>query len=268
MAVCGHQRPLTLYHCNMRNNGQSMDWQCIMCHSASDPGSVPPGRLRYCNGWHAVGCSADSNRDFHPGASIAWPERESGDDSGIKTFYSGEYWENELPKREVALDHWKSCSQAGSGFLAALAASVLGWVLDDSVVTAFTASLLQGINKVGVIIVSKRAGVNPDNIATPIAASFGDFITLGLLAVISQGFFNWVGPNSRTAQVLAAPRRPAPLAAFTQVFLLLCIADQMVHCLWRYGRGPDSFAIPYLTALGDLLGTALLALFLLTSGYH
>ncbi|XP_036432070.1 LOW QUALITY PROTEIN: solute carrier family 41 member 2 [Colossoma macropomum] len=305
------------------------------------------------------------------------------------------------------------------GFLAALAASALGWVLDEklvmnyaallccsSVVTAFTASLLQGIIMVGVIIVSKRAGINPDNIATPMAASFGDLITLGLLAVISQGFLHcvepspcvvyvvcvlflcltpvWViisfchpesrrllycswepiitamvisslgglildramtdpnlmgvvlytpvingvggnlvaiqsshiatylhfycslgelpehakgcycpshtfygkGPTSRTAQVLLLLAIPGHLiflyiiylmqgghtsptatfitlylvAAFTQVFLLLCIADWMVHCLWRYGRDPDSFAIPYLTALGDLLGTALLAL--------
>ncbi|KAJ3611999.1 hypothetical protein NHX12_020278 [Muraenolepis orangiensis] len=37
-------------------------------------------------------------------------------------------------------------------------------------------------------------------------------------------------------------------------------ADWMVHSMWRSGKDPDSFSIPYLTALGDLLGTALLAL--------
>lgn len=46
----------------------------------------------------------------------------------------------------------------------------------------------------------------------------------------------------------------------SQVFALLCIADCMVHCLWRRGKDPDSYSIPYLTALGDLLGTALLSL--------
>jgi len=52
----------------------------------------------------------------------------------------------------------------------------------------------------------------------------------------------------------------------TQVFLLLGTADVMVHCLWKCGRDPDSFSIPYLTALADLLGTAFLALcFLLLS---
>lgn len=45
-----------------------------------------------------------------------------------------------------------------------------------------------------------------------------------------------------------------------QVLLLLSIADWMVHSMWRSGKDPDSFSIPYLTALGDLLGTALLAL--------
>uniref|UniRef100_A0A8B9HZM6 Solute carrier family 41 member n=1 Tax=Astyanax mexicanus TaxID=7994 RepID=A0A8B9HZM6_ASTMX len=314
----------------------------------------------------------------------------------------------------------KQVQATGLGFLAALAASALGWVLDKKLVINYAALLCCssvghlpdclllpiGIIMVGVIIGSKRAGINPDNIATPIAASFGDLITLGLLAVISQGFFNcmercpyvayvvcafflcltpvWVimsfrhtesrkllycgwepiitamvisslgglildramtdpnlmglvvytpvingvggnlvaiqssriatylhstcslgklpedtkscycpfrtfygkGPNSRTSQVLlllAIPGHvlflyiinlmqgghtiPTPVftalylaAAFTQVFLLLCIADWMVHCLWRYGRDPDSFSIPYLTALGDLLGTGLLAL--------
>ncbi|XP_016137154.1 solute carrier family 41 member 2-like [Sinocyclocheilus grahami] len=49
-------------------------------------------------------------------------------------------------------------------------------------------------------------------------------------------------------------------AALFQVFLLLCISDWMVHSMWKSGKDPDSFSIPYLTALGDLLGTALLAL--------
>lgn len=49
-------------------------------------------------------------------------------------------------------------------------------------------------------------------------------------------------------------------AAVLQVFTLLWIADWMVHHFWRKGKDPDSFSIPYLTALGDLLGTALLAL--------
>jgi len=34
----------------------------------------------------------------------------------------------------------------------------------------------------------------------------------------------------------------------------------MVHLIWKHGDDPDNVAIPYLTALGDLLGTGFLAL--------
>ncbi|KAH0516357.1 Solute carrier family 41 member 2 [Microtus ochrogaster] len=316
------------------------------------------------------------------------------------------------------------------GFLAAVAAIVLGWIPEgkyylshsillcsSSVATAFIASLLQGIIMVGVIVGSKKTGINPDNVATPIAASFGDLITLAILAWISQGLYsclgmhlvcthsqikplcrqnnNGYGPrvlsskackivtakhpatrtvlhsgwepvitamvissigglildttvsdpnlvgivvytpvingiggnlvaiqasristylhlhsipgelpeeptgcsypfrtffgsgvNNKSAQVLLLLVVPGHLiflytihlmksghtsltvvfvvvyllAAVLQVFTLLWIADWMVHRFWRKGKDPDSFSIPYLTALGDLLGTALLAL--------
>ncbi|XP_051544519.1 solute carrier family 41 member 2-like [Myxocyprinus asiaticus] len=305
------------------------------------------------------------------------------------------------------------------GFLAAVAAVILGWIPEgkfqishavllcsSSVATAFIASVLQGIIMVGVIVGSKKTGINPDNVATPIAASFGDLITLAILAWISQGLYNcldshpyvsslvcaffmcltplWMvisskhpasrqllysgwepvitamlissigglildktvsdpnlagivvytpvingiggnlvaiqssristhlhfhstpgevpdetkgwccpcrtfcgtGANHRSAQVLLLLVIPGHLiflytidlmerghttltpvfmtvylaAALFQVFLLLCIADWMVHSMWKNGKDPDSFSIPYLTALGDLLGTALLAL--------
>ncbi|XP_070763268.1 solute carrier family 41 member 2 [Enoplosus armatus] len=305
------------------------------------------------------------------------------------------------------------------GLLASLMATLLGWMAEGkmpfhhvvllcsaSVSTAFVASLLQGIIMVGVIIGSKRMGVNPDNVATPMAASFGDLITLALLAGFSQWFYSFIDlypyvlylvdlffvcliplwmviaskhpashillrtgwepiitamfissigglildmtvsdpnlagiivyapvingiggnlvsiqssristnlhmnyspgevpedrkscyspcriffgseANHRSAQVLlllVVPGQlvflhtihlmkgghtlPSPLltvaflsASLIQVFSLLYIADCMVHCLWRRGKDPDSYSIPYLTALGDLLGTALLSL--------
>ncbi|XP_022610252.1 solute carrier family 41 member 2-like isoform X1 [Seriola dumerili] len=305
------------------------------------------------------------------------------------------------------------------GLLASLMATVLGWMAEGkmpfnhvallcstSVCTAFVASLLQGIIIVAVITGSKRMGINPDNVATPMAASFGDLITLALLACCGQWFYSftdlypyvlylvdllllcliplWVviaskhpashillrtgwepiitamvissigglildksvsdpnlagiivyapvingiggnlvsiqssristnlhlnfspgevpedrkscynpcrtffgsGANHRSAQILlllvipgqliflhtihlmkGGRTLPSPLltvaflsASLIQVFSLLCIADCMVHCLWRRHKDPDSYSIPYLTALGDLLGTALLSL--------
>ena len=44
-----------------------------------------------------------------------------------------------------------------------------------------------------------------------------------------------------------------------QVGLLLHIANIIVYKMWAQGINPDNSAIPYLTALGDLLGGAFLA---------
>lgn len=50
------------------------------------------------------------------------------------------------------------------------------------------------------------------------------------------------------------------LAALIQVFVLLYIAQIIIFWMWRKGINPDDAAIPYLTALGDLIGTGLLSL--------
>ncbi|XP_036388655.1 solute carrier family 41 member 1-like isoform X1 [Megalops cyprinoides] len=88
------------------------------------------------------------------------------------------------------------------GFLASMAAVVFGWVPEghfdlshavllcaSSVATAFIASLLLGLIMIGVIVGSRKVGINPDNVATPIAASLGDLITLALLAGVSTGLY-------------------------------------------------------------------------------
>ncbi|XP_058675208.1 solute carrier family 41 member 1 [Ammospiza caudacuta] len=92
------------------------------------------------------------------------------------------------------------------GFLASIAAVVFGWIPDghfsmdhavllcaSSVATAFIASLVLGMIMIGVIIGSKKMGINPDNVATPIAASLGDLITLALLSGISWGLYKELG---------------------------------------------------------------------------
>uniref|UniRef100_A0A671TPG8 Solute carrier family 41 member n=1 Tax=Sparus aurata TaxID=8175 RepID=A0A671TPG8_SPAAU len=304
------------------------------------------------------------------------------------------------------------------GFLAAVAAVCLGAIsrggieLDQaavlcasSITTAFVAALSLGLVMIGVIIGSRKVGINPDNVATPIAASLGDLITLSLLAGVSSTLYEhidiwylsplvclvflalipvWVvvarqspqirevlrsgwqpvivamsissrcvallsdipsftdplslsvffpcvgvggnlvaiqasristylhfwtipgvlpykmrqhwpnpcvtffsaGVNSKSARVLLMLVVPghlvflyaisllqgdeAPIsvafsvcylcAALLQVTILLYVADLIIRVMWRRSLDPDNFSIPYLTALGDLLGTGFLAL--------
>ena len=46
---------------------------------------------------------------------------------------------------------------------------------------------------IGVIVFSRRCGINPDNVATPIAASLGDLTTLALLSFISNVMYKTLG---------------------------------------------------------------------------
>ncbi|XP_055354296.1 solute carrier family 41 member 2-like isoform X2 [Paramacrobiotus metropolitanus] len=48
--------------------------------------------------------------------------------------------------------------------------------------------------------------------------------------------------------------------ALIQVSMLLYLSDVVTHFAWKKGLDPDNQTIPYLTALGDLSGTGLLAL--------
>lgn len=299
--------------------------------------------------------------------------------------------------------------------LAASAAVTMSWVVDghfninhatllcaSSLATATIASLILGSLMVFIIILSRKCKVNPDNIATPIAASLGDLVTLALLAAISSflhrclGTNHWIAPlmsasfffilpvfiyichhniytkhilyngwnpvisamvissvggvildytvatykgiavynpvingvggnlvavqasristslhregkpgklsdgfgfkgfintffgkdqNARAARVLLFLAIPGHLifltvisklqaghttltvvftlayllVGFLQGILLLMTADWLVHFIWKRGSDPDNVAIPYLTALGDLLGTGFLA---------
>ncbi|XP_008578348.1 PREDICTED: solute carrier family 41 member 3 isoform X2 [Galeopterus variegatus] len=88
------------------------------------------------------------------------------------------------------------------GLLAAIVALLLGAVSREesdlakvqllcasSVVTAFLAAFALGVLMVCIVIGARKLGVNPDNIATPIAASLGDLITLSILALVSSFFY-------------------------------------------------------------------------------
>lgn len=310
------------------------------------------------------------------------------------------------------------CQAIVVGSLAAFAAVVMGWIPNgdfnfdhalllcaSSMLTASLASFVLGMIMVAVIVFSRWLNINPDNVATPIAASLGDLTTLALLSWIASMLFDAIGQNhwlaptviaacllftpvwgyiassnhytkevlssgwtpvissmvissagglildftvsnfkgiavfqpvingvggnlvavqasristslhqkghpghlppgaprlclspfsafcsldthSRTARVLLGMVIPGHLifsytisylhaghtsltaifmliyltAAILQVILLLYIAHVMTLWMWKEGIDPDNSAIPYLTAIGDLLGTGLLAL--------
>ena len=44
-----------------------------------------------------------------------------------------------------------------------------------------------------VVILSRKCHINPDNVATPIAASLGDLTTLALLSSIATLFYKAIG---------------------------------------------------------------------------
>lgn len=312
-----------------------------------------------------------------------------------------------------------TCQAIVVGFLASFAAVIFGWVPNgnfnlqhtlllcaSSVGTAFVASFVLGLVMVGVILFSRHFHINPDNVATPIAASLGDLTTLACLSWIASLLYHnfdvmpWLpyviivvallflpfwaylaSSNEYSKQVLNTGWSPVVIAmlissigglildftvsqykgvavfqlvvngiggnlvavqasristelhsksnlgllpagtkiclspcatfcdhnetahastarmllfmvipghlifsytisflqaghtsltlifmlvyifvALLQVFLLLYIAQIMITCMWKAGIDPDNSAIPYLTAIGDLLGTFLLGI--------
>ncbi|CAH0687164.1 unnamed protein product [Chilo suppressalis] len=50
------------------------------------------------------------------------------------------------------------------------------------------------------------------------------------------------------------------MCATLQVMVLLYLAYMLIHLMWKKKKDPDNAAIPYLTALGDLLGSVFLGL--------
>jgi len=141
------------------------------------------------------------------------------------------------------------------GFLASLTGLILGWrpahlvnwdhgllLCASSVVTASLASLLLGLVMVLVIMASRRFNINPDNVATPIAASLGDLVTLSLLAWLASLLWadldkdKWLAPTIISFYLLVIPvfvwvswrhsaTRPIVISGWTPVLLAMLISS-------------------------------------------
>ncbi|XP_063219995.1 solute carrier family 41 member 2-like isoform X2 [Bacillus rossius redtenbacheri] len=116
------------------------------------------------------------------------------------------------------------CQAVVVGLLAAVAAVVMGWVptgkfdvghalllCASSILTASMASFILGMVMVLVIVSSQHWNINPDNVATPIAASLGDLTTLALLSWIASFIYNtfdthkWLPPTIIMVFILLIP---------------------------------------------------------------
>jgi len=130
------------------------------------------------------------------------------------------------------------CQGIVVGFLASLVGMVMGWLpagkfdlehglllCASAVVTASIASLALGLVMIGVILLAKTLKCNPDNVATPIAASLGDVTTLGLLAWIANLLYDEMLEDRQTALIVI-------LAYFLVLPVLLYLSYKNEHtCL-------------------------------------
>nr|XP_036879724.1 solute carrier family 41 member 3 isoform X2 [Manis javanica] len=145
------------------------------------------------------------------------------------------------------------------GLLAAVAALLLGVAsreeLDftkvellcaSSILTAFLAALALGMLMVCVVIGARKLGVNPDNIATPIAASLGDLITLSILAFVSSFFY-----KHRDSWYLM-PLVCIGFIALTPVWVLIVKQNPPVMKILKFGWLPIILAM-VISSFGGLI---------------
>ncbi|XP_012498477.1 PREDICTED: solute carrier family 41 member 3-like, partial [Propithecus coquereli] len=82
-----------------------------------------------------------------------------------------------------------------------------------------------------------------------------------VLAMVVSSFGGLILSKTISKQQYKGMAIFAPIiCVLRQVTILLYLAEVMVRLAWHHSLDPDNHCIPYLTGLGDLLGTGLLAL--------
>lgn len=110
------------------------------------------------------------------------------------------------------------CQAIVVGFLASVVAVVMGAIKSHSVeldhayllcasslVTASVASFVLGLITAAVIVLSRHCNINPDNVATPIAASLGDITSLTLLSWVSTLLYDSIGKYVSSSPTILIP---------------------------------------------------------------
>ncbi|XP_016052791.1 PREDICTED: solute carrier family 41 member 3 isoform X1 [Miniopterus natalensis] len=116
----------------------------------------------------------------------------------------------------------------------------------SSVITAFLAAFALGLLMVCVVIGARKLGVNPDNIATPIAASLGDLITLSILAFISSFFYKHKDSRFLTPLVCIG------FMALTPVWVLIAKQNPPIMKILKFGWFPIILAM-VISSFGGLI---------------
>lgn len=151
------------------------------------------------------------------------------------------------------------CQATVLGFLSACFATVMAIVKSgfnlrnalllsaSSLFTASMASLLLGAITLGVVVVAHKFHINPDNVATPIAASLGDVTTLGILAGISKYLYD-AGTNVVPSAVIIAV-----FLALVPVWAFLSYKNDLVRQVLYTGWTPVILAVVITSAGGYVL---------------
>ncbi|EGI64745.1 Solute carrier family 41 member 1 [Acromyrmex echinatior] len=152
------------------------------------------------------------------------------------------------------------CQAMVVGLLASLAAVILGWIPEahfdihhglllcaSALITASVASFVLGLVMVAVILLSRRMNINPDNVATPIAASLGDLTTLALLSWIASILYKAIG-----SAPWAAPLLIAYCVFITPVWGYIAARNPFTKEVLDYGWTPVISAM-LISSLGGLI---------------
>lgn len=155
------------------------------------------------------------------------------------------------------------CQAIVVGFLASIGAVFLEFIYDGqldikdtfvlitgSMSTASFASLVLSGLMMFVIIVSKKLHINPDNIATPIAASLGDLVTLTILSFLCTFLYNikdyiWIHALIFTLYLILIP-----------VFVYCSKRNDFVRDALYNGWIPIIMAMAISSAGGSIMGFA------------
>merc|ERR1712243_490064 len=127
----------------------------------------------------------------------------------------------------------------------------MGLLFASSIVTASLASFTLALVMVIVIVGGRKLRCNPDNIATPIAASLGDVVTLGLLAWISDVLYDdYLNEGYKAHTIIGGYFLMLP------IFLALAYNNEHVSEVLRVGWTPVLMAMLIASGGGFVLEMA------------